>query len=157
MPFFNFIETLSVLWWKKFADELEHVQCSVGNANCWCNQGLRGYINMCLTICQHDPLYHTPQVEKNYCFQSKQTNQRLVMIAHGPERMFRAVSPGMDPSLYVFHHQHLSHCIMPSSKAWWDDFGFPAPLTSIFLILLLPRVDCWADGGKKTGLQYGEK
>jgi len=60
MPFFNFIETLSVLWWKKFEDELEHIQHSVGNANCWCNQGLRGYINMCLTICQHDPLYHTP-------------------------------------------------------------------------------------------------
>ena len=68
MPFFNFIETLSVLWWKKFEDELEHVQCSVGNANCWCNQGLRGYINMCLTICQHDPLYHTPPSGKELLF-----------------------------------------------------------------------------------------
>ena len=77
------------------------------------------------------------------------------MIAHGPERMFRTVCPGMDPSLYVFHHQHLSHCIMPSSKAWWDDFGFPAPLTSIFLILLLPRPRralVWTGGSRPGGL-----
>lgn len=68
MPFFNFIETSSVLWWKKFEDELEHIQCSVGNASCWCNQGLRGYISTCVTILSEWPSLPHPSRGKELLF-----------------------------------------------------------------------------------------
>lgn len=97
-----------------------------------------------------------PPSLKNSGFQKELTNERIVIITHGPKRMFRTVSAETDP-FAISSHQHLESPHHARLQRMAGSPGVLSPAHIHIPHLISAQGGLLTDGAKKTGLQFGEK